>query len=194
MNPELLHKVSREAFEERYSTASDPWSFETSAYEQNRYTCLLQALGRSSYGVIYEPGCSVGALTARLAMRAERVIATDISPSAVKRATARCAQFSNVEIACEDIAKYTSVGSLDLVVFSEIGYYFEPTELSRISSVLARDLRAKGEFIAVHWLGHSEDHVLSGDDVHATLKGTVPLRWVKGKRHEHFRIDCWVNP
>lgn len=193
MRPDLAYKVSREAFEERYAAAEDPWAFETSSYEQHRYATVLRTLARANYGTVYEPGCSIGVLTAKLALIAERVIATDISLSAVNRAKARCAGLSNVEVACEDTANYVPPDSLDLVILSEIGYYFEAPELCRISTLLAARLQSQGEFVAVHWLGHSEDHVQHGDEVQDTLKSVLPLRWHKGERHRSFRIDCWVK-
>jgi SAM-dependent methyltransferase len=81
VSPVLAQKVSPEAFEARYLKASDPWQFHTSAYEQSRYDTTLRALSRERYGTAYEPGCSVGAFTVKLARIAEEVIATDVSPS-----------------------------------------------------------------------------------------------------------------
>lgn len=193
MTPELSYKVSRAAFEERYAGVDDPWEFATAPYEQHRYSTLLRALTRARYGTVFEPGCSVGVLTERLALVAERVIATDIAPSAVARTKARCARLPNVEVLCEDVAAYVPSIGLDLVVFSEIGYYFESAELARVGRGLAARLDVRGEFIAAHWLGHSNDHVQHGNDVHETLRCVLPLLWVKGEIHERFRIDCWVK-
>jgi SAM-dependent methyltransferase len=193
MNPALARKVSGEAFEARYAASADPWAFATSPYEKHRYQSVLRALSRSNYEVVYEPGCSIGVLTAKLAAVAARVIATDIAPLAVQRAKARCASLSNVEIFCENAATYAPTVPLDLVVFSEIGYYFESRELIRIGSTLAHRLSPGGEFVAVHWLGHSADHVLHGDEVQETLKSSLPLAWVRGERHDRFRIDRWVK-
>jgi protein-L-isoaspartate O-methyltransferase len=194
VTPELAKKVSAEAFEARYSGVTDPWAFETSPYEQHRYTTILRALSRSKYKIAYEPGCSVGSLTAKLALVAERVIATDIAQSAVNQAEARCAKLSNVEVFCADVATYIPPLPPDLIVFSEIGYYFDFLELRRVAASLAARLQRQGEFVAVHWLGRSEDHVQHGDDVHDFLRSVLPLRWIKGDRHENFRIDCWVRP
>lgn len=193
MTPELAHKVSREAFEDRYVAVKDPWAFETSPYEQHRYATLVRALSRPTYGVVFEPGCSVGVLTEKLALIAERVIATDIAPSAVDRAKTRCARLSNVEVFRADLATYVPPVALDLVVFSEVGYYFETAALGLIVRALASQLRDQGEFMAVHWLGHSDDHIQHGNDVHETLRAVLPLRWIKGESHEKFRIDCWVK-
>ncbi len=193
MNPELARRVSREAFEARYADSEDPWHFATSDYERDRYGRILRALGRPTYGNVYEPGCSVGVLTAQLARLAARVIAIDLAPTAVRQAKARCAHLKNVEIRCESVATYCPSIPLDLVLFSELGYYFATDELVRISSALAESLADRGEFIAVHWLGHSADHVLHGDVVHESLRSSLRLRWVNGESHDKFRIDCWVK-
>jgi SAM-dependent methyltransferase len=191
MNADLARKVSQDVFEARYSQNDDPWDFATSAYELGRYQTTLSALSRTNYGTVYEPGCSVGVLTSALARMAAHVIAIDFAPSAVLRARTRCAASSNVEIHCASVATYVPDPPLDLVVFSELGYYFDPPELARIGRVLSRKLNTHGEFLAVHWLGHSPDHVMHGDQVHETLRRTLPLVWMKGERYPLFRIDSW---
>lgn len=191
MKPELARKVAQCVFEARYSKNDDPWDFATSPYELCRYQTTLDALTRTSYGTVYEPGCSVGVLTEALARMAVQVISVDFAPSAVARARARCAKLSNVEVLCASVATYVPKPELDLVVFSEIGYYFDPTELARIARVLSKRLQPQGEFLAVHWLGHSADHVTHGEVVHETLRRDLPLVWVRGERHPLFRIDCW---
>jgi SAM-dependent methyltransferase len=191
MNADLARKVSQDVFEARYRQNNDPWEFATSAYELGRYQTTLSALSRESYGTVYEPGCSVGVFTAALARIAASVIAIDFAPSAVLNARERCAALSNVEVHCASVATYVPEAPLDLIVFSELGYYFDPPELARMGGVLSQKLNAGGEFVAVHWLGHSPDHVTHGNQVHETLRRSLPLVWSKGERYPLFRIDCW---
>jgi trans-aconitate methyltransferase len=122
---------------------------------------------------------------------AGRVIAVDFAPSAVALAKRRCAGLRNVEIKVADVRRFTPAERPDLIVFSEIGYYFTLPEVGRIGSFLAGQLAPGGELLAVHWLGCSGDHVLHGDQVHEKLRGILPLVWIKGARHEGFRLDCW---
>jgi SAM-dependent methyltransferase len=194
MTGDVTLKVSRQAFEARYASLGDPWNFETSSYERNRYKTLLRTLSKAHYDVVYEPGCSVGVLTADLAALANRVIATDVAPSAVARARERCRAFDHVDIHCDDVATFAPNIALDLIVFSEIGYYFERHNLERIARTLASNLQSGGEFVAAHWLGDSSDHVLHGDEVHEILTSSLPLRWTQGQHHEGFRIDTWMRP
>jgi protein-L-isoaspartate O-methyltransferase len=149
---------------------------------------------RNSYGRACEPGCSVGELTAQLATVCDEVIAFDIAPSAVAQAQKRCAELKNVEISCADVASRQPSGLFDLIIFSEIGYYFDFPQLEHISRSLACRLTPGGEFVAAHWLGHSADHVLHGDEVHRALLANLPLQWVKGARYAGFRIDSWRHP
>ncbi len=193
MNADLARKVSQDSFEARYSENHDPWDFATSAYELGRYQTTLSALSRMRYGTVYEPGCSIGVLTCALARMAAHVIAVDFAPSAVRQARSRCAGLSNVEVHCASVATYEPKPSLDLIVFSELGYYFDRAELARIGHALSQKLKPRAEFLAVHWLGASPDHVLHGNEVHQTLRRTLPLVWTKGERYPLFRIDCWRN-
>jgi protein-L-isoaspartate O-methyltransferase len=184
---------SEAAFDARYRQSTDPWDFTTSAYERERYQTTIAALTRSSYRRAFEPACSVGELTARLAPLCGHLIATDFARTAVSRARQRCAAFSNVRVAHADLARGSPPGPFDLIVFSEVGYYFDRGTLIEIAAQLEGKLDSGGEFLAVHWLGHSADHVLHGDTVHEILAGCLTLEWIKGGRHEGFRIDTWVR-
>ncbi len=187
--------VSQAAFEEKYRRSSDPWQFAASPYEQRRYAATLRSLPRARYSRAFEPGCSVGVLTAALAERCESVLACDIAPTAVRLARERCAGFSNVRIEQADLAGSIAEGPFDLIVFSEIGYYFNAVSLHRIVCGLAERLDSGGEIVAVHWRGRSEDHVLHGDEVHAILKDVLDERctWLKSERYPEFRLDLWCS-
>ena len=185
--------VSQSAFEAKYRRSSDPWEFAVSPYEQRRYATTLRSLTRPHYARAFEPGCSVGVLTAALAERCGELLASDIAPTAVSLARQRCAGFSNVRIEQGDLAKSIPQGPFDLIVLSEIGYYFEAAALAQIIEALTTRLAPGGEFVAVHWRGRSEDHVLHGDEVHAILQESMKGRcaWLKGERRREFRLDVW---
>lgn len=186
--------LTAEAFEARYRGGSDPWCFAKDSYELARYQTLLGSLQRPRYGTVYEPGCSVGVLTRQLATIATHVVAADFAPSAILQARARCAECPNVEFVCADVAAFDPQRPLDLVVFSEIGYYFTAPQLALLASQLAQRLIAGGEFIAVHWLGNSEDHRLHGDHVHEVLGTALALVPRCCDRYPEFRLDSWVRP
>jgi SAM-dependent methyltransferase len=193
MNENVKSAVSEAAFEAKYQRSSDPWLFAASPYEQRRYLTTLRALKRPRYSRVFEPGCSVGVLTAALAARCDALIACDIAPTAVRLAQQRCAAFPHARIVQADLAKSMPQGPFDLIVFSEIGYYFAPAQLAEIATALSARIAPGGEFVAVHWRGESEDHVLHGEEVHAILKETLMqlCNWSNGQRHIEFRLDVW---
>jgi len=193
VNPLAVTACVPEAFEKRYSVDPDPWRFATSAYERERYTVTMNALSADHYASAFEPGCSIGELTALLAPRCDRLLATDVSATAVETARQRCARYDNVRVECGDLRTVALDTPLDLVVLSELAYYFEVDQLESISHRLATALGTGGTFLAVHWLGESADHVLHGDEAHGILLRSLPLRHVAAQRHPGFRLDLWMR-
>jgi SAM-dependent methyltransferase len=191
MNAAALAECNAKAFERRYREQSDPWNFAGSEYERHRYRTLLSNLSREHYRRVFEPGCSVGVLTEELAQRSDAVVATEISPTALARARERCAHLDNVEFQLSSVNDGLPEGTFDLIVFSEIGYYFTPGDLELMAERLGGALESGGEIIAVHWLGHSDHHVLHGDMVHALLDACLPFPHMMSERHEGFQLDRW---
>ena len=189
--------VSAQAFESRYRENPDPWNYQASPYERGKYQVTLESLSRPRYANAFEPACSVGELTAMLAARCGRVLATDISQTAVERARKRCSGMHNVHIECRDLrtefADPADARTFDLIVLSEVGYYFDIESLAVLARRLTDSLAPDGELIAVHWRGHSSDHLLHGDEVHRCLLHTVPLQHRLGDHHPGYRLDSWVK-
>jgi SAM-dependent methyltransferase len=73
-------------------------------------------------------------------------MACDISPSAVACAKERCRELANVEIHQRDVAEGAPEGTFDLIVFSELGYYFSADRLD----VLDRFARATGPHLLAY--------------------------------------------
>ena len=190
--------TSASFFEAKYQAEPDPWKFETNPYELGRYRTILAALGDRHYRRAFEPGCSVGVLTEQRAARCDAVEACDLSPTAVETARKRCLALPHVSLSVGPLTAATAgermaAGGFDLVVMSEIGYYFPLRELRPLLDELINPLPAGGTFLASHWLGSSGDHILSGDQVHETLMAHPRLQHEHGERHEGFRLDRWVR-
>jgi predicted TPR repeat methyltransferase len=188
--------TSEEFFERKYRAEADPWNFATSPYEQRRYEIILRAIDHRDYRRALEPGCSVGVLSSGLASFCDEVEAFDIAPSATAAAQDRCRGLANVHVTCKAFAEDAIDGQFDLIVLSEIGYYFEVAELRRITNSLMSHLLPGGVIVAAHWLGISSDHLLEGDAVHDVLcsafeqEGLVPEL---AERYPEFRLDRWTN-
>ena len=58
-------------FQELYDKSPDPYGFTTRWYERRKYAVSLALLPWARYRSGFEPGCSIGELTALLAPRCE---------------------------------------------------------------------------------------------------------------------------
>lgn len=179
------------AFEERYRRAADPWDFADSPYEQGRYQAIIDSLPRARYRFAFEPGCSIGELTWRLSQRCDRVLAIDVSETAAAAATERCRQLPGVEVRVGSVADHVATG-LDLVVLSEIGYYFTVAELDDVLDRLVGALGPGDDLVACHWTGRSPDHRLSGHTVHERLDAHPGLRAGHHADHDGFLIATFT--
>ena len=182
--------TSQQFFEEMYSHNQDPCSFASSAYELKRYDTIMDALSMPHYRHAFEPGCSVGVLAERLAARCDAVDASDLSPTAVKTARERCSHLANVKIACASLDEVL-LKDIDLLVLSEIGYYFERERWRALVEQLINGVAQGGTILAAHWLGYSADHLQHGDDVHHVLCAVECMSHEYAERNVAFRIDRW---
>ena len=61
-------------FDAMYQDATDPWGFEERWYEQRKYAISLAQLPARRYRRAFEPGCSIGVLSALLAPRCDALL------------------------------------------------------------------------------------------------------------------------
>lgn len=163
-----MDPTSAAFFEAKYRADSDPWHFATDAYELRRYATTLDAVGPGPFASAFEPGCSIGVLTALLAPRCAALTAIDASPSAVEVARERVADHPHVDVATMALPDMP-IGPFDLIVFSEVGYYFDAESLTSLVDRLVTRLTPHGRLVAAHWTGRSADHVLDASSVHRTI-------------------------
>ena len=176
-------------FEEKYAADADPWEFETSPYERAKYDATLAALPRPRYASAYEIGCSIGVLTERLAARCGRLLASDVSETALDMARKRCADLPHVAFENRRLPTSFPDGPFDLVVFSEVGYYFSEPDLIRARDGLVGRLVPGGHFLLVHWTPVVPHYPLTGDRVHEVVLANEGLRVLKSARAPKYRLD-----
>lgn len=142
-------------FEAKYQKKPDPWDFSSDTYELRRYDAIISAISHRRYRRAFEPGCSIGVLTERLAAYCDAVYAIDFSPTASAQAQARCAHLSHVKVRCGAMPEVMPTKDFDLLVLSEIGYYFTPQVWQRISTTLI-DSIPKGATVLAYAVWASE--------------------------------------
>ena len=184
--PLVRASTSREFFEDLYLADPDPWRFTDDVYERGRYDHLLEHVPAGRYHTAFEPGCSIGVLTRHLADRCRRVVAIDIAGTAIAEARHACADRPGVELTRGELPDDLPVEPLDLVVLSEIGYYFSEPVLVDLARRIRDVIAPGGRVVAVHWIGTSPDHVLHGREVHRILHDQLGgLHHRTGAEHRH---------
>jgi hypothetical protein len=185
-----MTSTKRRYFDEMYDGASDPWDFESSPYEQRKYALTDACLPNLRYQSAFEPGCSIGVLSEILAGRCDHLLATDIIPAALERATARLANHPHVVVEERAIPENWPSGCFDLVVLSEIAYYFDVPDLRRIMSLLLESTSPGAHVVGVHWRGRT-DYPLNGDEAHEIIDSTAGVRPVAHYMEAEFLLDVW---
>ena len=187
-----MNTVSSSAFfEAKYQADDDPWDFASNDYELRRYDAILNSLKGSRYRSAIEPGCSVGVLTAGLSNLCDHLLAFDFSRSAVDKAIDRCGDISHVELAWMSLDDIESFAPFDLVVLSEIGYYFTEVKWRHLAQRIVAEMQMESTLLAAHWTGISADHEISGDLVHEILLADPCLQVQRSERHVGFRLERW---
>ncbi len=148
--------------------SEDPWGFEDLPYERRKYDITMASLPRRRYLRAFEAGCANGAFTSLLAERCERVLGLELVGSAFDRARKRFAATPNVQIKHGAIPEDWPEGQFDLIVVSEILYYFSEMQLRRVLGAVDASLSPAGHLAAVHYRGKT-NYPLTGDHVHARL-------------------------
>jgi LmbE family N-acetylglucosaminyl deacetylase/ubiquinone/menaquinone biosynthesis C-methylase UbiE len=155
-------------FDDLYARHEDPWSFDDRWYERRKRALTIAAMPDERYARALEIGCSLGHLTQLLAERCDDLLAVDVSQAAVQRARERLGDRARIE--CVDVLEDFPAGVFDLIVLSEVGYYFQLHQLDRVLAAAERALTPGGTLLACHWRHPVADYPLLGDQVHEALR------------------------
>ncbi|MGC5014285.1 SAM-dependent methyltransferase [Streptosporangium sp. DT93] len=162
-----------EYFERMYAASPDPWGFTSRWYEQRKYAVSSAMLPARRYRNAFEAGCSIGVFTSLLASRCDRLLACDVSPDAVAAAAGRTADHPGTRVQRRTLPGDwpRDEGGFDLVVLSEVLYYFGGADLGRALDLTLGTLSPGGTLLAVHWRHPVAEYPRDGDEVHRALGG-----------------------
>ncbi len=176
-------------FDDVYRNSPDPWQFETSAYEAAKYSDTLASLPHPRYRNALEVGCSIGVLTTQLAARCDRLLSIDVSETALASARQRCSALPQVRFARMQMPGEAPEGPFDLIVLSEVAYYWDRGDLDRSASLLAARQPPGSQLLLVHFTPHVPDYPLTGDEVHKLWLARPEWRSLAGHLRESYRVD-----
>lgn len=189
----MRERLDRDYFEGLYAESRDPWGFETSEYERRKYERTLGTLAHRRYNRALEVGCSIGVFTAMLAPLCDELLAVDVSERALAVARERLAGFPHVRAELRRLPEETPEGPFDLIVASEVMYYWPEdvmlAALGRFEEVLAPG----GSLLAVHWRKETKTYPLQGDEVHELLLEHTRLTNTTTIIEPEYRLDLFED-
>ena len=192
-----LPSLSARYFDDVYDASADPWGFETSAYEAGKYHATLAALGGRHFRSAFEIGCSIGVLSQRLAGICDRLLAVDVTEVPLARARERCAGLAHVRFERLRVPAEFPDETFDLVVLSEVGYYWSRADLALAAERIEAALEPGGAWLLVHWTPVVADYPLRGDEVHDFVLDRCgaagALSHAGGSRQATYRLDLFVK-
>ncbi|MEU8997612.1 SAM-dependent methyltransferase [Streptomyces caniferus] len=178
-----------------YAASADPWDLAGRWYEQRKYALTLASLPRRRYRAGFEPGCSVGVLTRQLADRCDRLIAADRISAAVAAAAARTDDLPQVDVRCLAVPDQwpEGEGSFDLVVLSELLYYFDDATLRATLDRAVAGLEPGGTLVTVHWNHPVPEHVRTGPEVAGAVAAVPGLYLLSELRDADFTLQILLR-
>ncbi len=177
-----------------YASSADPWELGTRWYEQRKYAITLALMPRQRYRHAFEPGCSVGVLTALLTQRCLRVTATDVAAAALDGADRRlraAGERDRVRLLQRSLDEGWPSGPFDLLVLSEVGYYLTPDALRAVLDRECPALASDATVLAAHWRHPVEGYLMSGDRANEVIGATAGFHSIGSYRDADVAIDVF---
>ena len=185
--------VATPYFDQLFAGNDDPWAFRQRWYERRKRALTLAVLTRPRYASIFEPGCANGELSAELAPRCDRLVCCDTASAAVALATSRLLGFPHAHVQQSRLPEQWPSGSFELIVLSELCYYLDADDLSRLIDCALNALTADGQLLACHWRPPIEGCPRTAEQVHALLQQRLGMPPVVQYHDSDFLLDLWSH-
>jgi SAM-dependent methyltransferase len=186
--------LSSRYFDQMYADGPDPWDFGGRWYEERKRAITMASLPRPRFRRTFEPGCSIGLLTAELAARSASLVASDVSMSAVESARHRLGDQPGARVEQLRVPEQWPDGDFDLVVVSEIAYYCSESAAAQIGESVDRSLTADGVLVLCHWLHPVDDYPLSGATAQRIVRETSGLEPLVRHQEPDFLLEVMTRP
>ncbi|QEE85523.1 methyltransferase domain-containing protein [Acetobacter oryzoeni] len=185
-------------FEDIFQLNADPWDFENSLYEQQKLEKVLQCLPASPIFFAVELGCAIGVSTLALAKYCKRIVGIDASETALAIAQQRCVQqkhISFIKAFLPQAYPASEVSGCDLVLISEVLYFFSPADIQCLAESVTKSLKPEGNILIVNWTGPTDTPCTGDEAAEYFIRVCLTQHWRPdySERGKGYRIDRLIH-
>lgn len=185
---------------EFYTNTVDPYHFDGTSYEAGKYEHTMRLLAGRRFANALEIGAAEGVFTKILAPLCTSLLALEVADAAVARARERLAGCDNVTIVQAALPNQMPDGRYDLIVASDVLYYFPQDVVLELLARFEERLLPGGVLFVLDYLGDFRQSML-GRDVHVLLKKHTTLEQTHdetvagvGPGGEGYAVTIFMKP
>lgn len=178
-------------FHDLYAASNDPWQLAERTYEQRKFDITVASLPWARYASAFEPGCSIGVLTQRLAARCDRVLATD--PAAPLDQARLRVPDQHVRFERGSVPQDWPDDTFDLIVLSELLYYVDEKHRREVLARCLQTLLPSGHLVVVHWRHPFDVAACTGDEAHDDVAAHPDLQTIVSHLETDFRLEVFAR-
>jgi trans-aconitate methyltransferase len=157
-------------FDEIFRDNPDPWGYTTRFYEITKFRATIQALPKVQFKNAFEIACAIGVITEKLAPKCDRLLSVDCSELGLVEARKRCSHLPQVRFEQMQIPQQFPTEKFDLILFSEVGFFFTMPDLLETKQKIIDALLPGGYLLMVHFRSKAGHYFIQdGETVHNTF-------------------------
>ena len=166
-----------------------PWEFENAAYDQRKLAVTAASLPRLHYQSAFEAGSAIGALTELLALRCDRLLWNDLTPSWCPSDSQR-GPYGGARPEERTIASQWPSGNFDLVVLNDVAGCLPENDFGCLIDCLLRSTNLGAHILAVHSRSLT-NCPLNADRKHLRIAASPELVTLVHHVEAEFVLDVW---
>lgn len=176
-------------FDGLFERDQDPWNYQNSPYEIDRFSRTLDVLRSRWFTSTLELGCANGVLTHMLAAHCGNLLAIDSSAIALEVARKRTGGAKNVELRLGRLPQDLPGGDFDLIVLSDFLYYLGFAGCVTLARGMSAIAAPGCQIVIANYLGETEC-ALTGEMAAELMIAHLPdWQVVRQDRCKKLRID-----
>jgi 2-polyprenyl-3-methyl-5-hydroxy-6-metoxy-1,4-benzoquinol methylase len=180
-------------FELKY-LRGNPYPVEIDPQEIEKFDRAFNCIKGRQYSSILEIGCGEGYFLEMYLLLSDRILATDISKLALKKAKERVGDKKNIEFRQFDIVRNNLDERFDLVICSEVLYYLTLDQLKSIIPKVFGYMKEDSNLLSIHARSLGDDasgvpyKAFGARTIHQFLESAGGLKTLKRDILENYEI------